>query len=64
MQEAAQKTQHIVGWGAHRGVKELQDLGLIVEQDDVFRPAGFMSKVKESCYSLALRGIHDEMSEE
>ncbi|MBQ9565658.1 MAG: AAA family ATPase [Synergistaceae bacterium] len=45
----------------YKAIKELRELGLIVEENDIFRPAGFMSKLKEKCYTMGLnRAQHDQ----
>jgi hypothetical protein len=46
-----------------RGVKELCELNLITEQDDIFRPAGFICKIKEKCYAMSLKSLSQVLDE-
>ena len=47
----------------YKAIKELRELGLVSEQNDIFRPSGFMSKLKEQCYAMELNGISKSQDE-
>ncbi|MCR5347156.1 MAG: AAA family ATPase [Fretibacterium sp.] len=48
----------------YKGIRDLLALGVIREENDIFRPAGFMSRLKERCYTLQLNGEGESASYE